>query len=242
MDNLPTLVNYHIPRTGGRSRTQFLSAVVGDQGVFNTMGQQKRDFDEYRRLPVEEKRNIRLIAGHMTLQCLKDVLQPMFGITFVRNPLLRTISHYNGFKSWTGHPINFWINKNNITLREFCLAGVREDILDNVMVRYFLDRQPGFMQIGEAHLAEALKNMHTYIHFVGLMEFTEESLRLLCGVLGVRDMPDIPRVGALNQERKLSGLDHKDREALFLVNKYDMLLYEHAVAQFQKFREAKAAG
>lgn len=231
---LPTLVNFHIPRTGGRSRTEFLARLAGNTGIFRTIGENKREHSEYLAMPDEEKRALRLISGHMPFTFLQSVIAPCFRITFFRNPLYRAISHYNGFKSWHDHPIGYAINAENIPLGNFLLMGVRDDIYDNVMVRYFLENPPPFMEVGEQHLQEAIRNLDAYIDFIGITEFIGESLERLCRVLGVAIPGDIPHVGNLHQERGLADLSARDKDALYKTNIYDLRFFDYALETFKR--------
>jgi len=233
-DSRPCIVNFHIPRTGGRTRTNFLSTAADSKNTFHTMGDQKREISEYLQMPIGEKRKIRLVTGHMPLQLLKSVPSPKFCITFLRNPLHRAISHYKGFKAWKGHCISDFINNNNVSLGDFLLSGIRHDIYDNVMVRYFLDNPPPFMQVEEKHLVEAKSNLGKYIDFIGITEHSAFCLQLLARILGLKNVSDVPHVGNMNQKRKLAGLSSYDLKALHATNVYDLDFFDYSVKLFKK--------
>ena len=230
----PCIVNFHIPRTGGRTRAKFLSDIVGDQQIFHTMGPEKREFSEYEQMSANEKRDIRLITGHMPFTFMSSVLKPKFCITFVRNAIYRTLSHYNAFKSWKGHPISELIHDNNLSLRDFLLSGIRHDIYDNVMVRYFLEQPPPFMKVQKVHLVEAKNNLYNYMNFVGVTEHTDFCLNLLAHIFGNKKQLNIQHVGSMKQERKLPKLNPSDIEALHRVNEYDLDFFDYAFRLFKK--------
>lgn len=235
MDTLPTLVNLHIPRTAGRSRSAFLARVVGDGEVFYTMGPDKREFSEYRSLAPAEKRNIRLVTGHMSFAFMRSIADPKFCITFVRNPLHRTLSHYNSYKRWERHPIGRAINDNDMSLADFLYTEFenRQGLYDNAMVRFLLEDPPPFMQMTEDYLEEAKENLCEHIHFVGVTEMMEESLLALGKSLGLRDMPPVSHVGRMAYDKKMSGLNPRDMQAMMVTNQYDIELYSFVAERFQ---------
>lgn len=228
------IVNYHIPRTGGRTRTKVLSSLVGEQDTFYTMGDRKRDLSEYVKMSIEEKRKIKLLTGHMPLSIMKLVPAPKFRITFLRNPLYRSISHYNGLKKFKGHHLEKLINDNNLSLGQFLLAGITSDVYDNIMVRSFIDDSPPFMEIKNTHLEEAKHNLANLIDFVGITEHSDCCLGAIGSLFGEKKHIEVPRVGDMGQQRKLRGLSPYDIRALHTANTYDLEFFDYGLTLFKQ--------
>ncbi|WP_147821314.1 sulfotransferase family 2 domain-containing protein [Salidesulfovibrio onnuriiensis] len=226
-------VNYHVPRTAGRTLGKILSDFFDESTILNTMDDSAEVIGQFIQLDDAAKKRYRLVTGHMPYGLIHLIPEPRFVITFVRNPIIRCLSEYDAMKKWKDHPVAKIINEHDLSIGQFFLSGLKKTILDNSLVRSFLIEPPEDEEIGAEHVDLALQNFDRDIAFVGNTERMHDSLEKLARMSGLRiDLSRVPKVGNMNAKRSISDISKEDLKVLQHVTRYDFVLYEHALRRF----------
>ncbi len=190
-------------------------------------------------VPQARKEQIRVICGHGVYYGIHEhfTLKPRY-ITFLRDPIDRTISHYN-----------FMIeNYDTVELEDDRLPMRREDLTfedwwntfqgnleTGIVLNYRIDDKPGWDQqirLVDSHLEEA-KNILDKFYFVGLTEKFEEDSLFLYNELKISKFinkkQNVTRKYNIEANQRLIELI---RPGVAL----DCALYEHAVKLNKNFK------
>ena len=187
------LISTHIPKTAGTSFKRTLTDVYGDQLslIYRT---------------VHNTSDPRAIHGHFPTKRYKAKYPEAKTVVWLRNPVDRTVSHYN---YWLLDPpkriskTREYVIRNQLSLVEFAkLPNIR-----NVITKTYLTD----MQLEE-------------YDFVGLVEHYEDDLQELAKLL------DWPKVKTYhkNASKRPYQLSTKVRDKLLTINHQDAMLFEHA--------------
>lgn len=229
------LIFFHLPKTAGGSVKKALIPFfpVSDR-VKVTWKNWRENRESIKSMPDGERRRLRLIHGHQPYGTHRLLEQPSFYLTFLREPVDRSISHH--FWSASKDQI-VETTENFITLArqarnsfvagrgalQFCNYG-------NLMTRFLANEVFGEEYASEDEMLEVAIERLTTMR-IGLQSEFEESTRRLATWLGVE--PDFSIRDKFNPLRtKVSDLPDDVLEFLHLINKNDNRLYEEGIRLF----------
>ncbi|MBX3362219.1 MAG: sulfotransferase family 2 domain-containing protein [Phycisphaeraceae bacterium] len=216
----------HIPKTGGLSLRQTLLRHCAPGASFRII-HQIDDAARFARLPLERRRAIRLIEGHMYYGIHQHVPSPCVYITILRDPVARIRSYYNYVCRSKWHFLHSRITGDNLTLRD-CIEQRITVELDNYMTRSLSSLEyvnVPFGQVDERMYVAARAHLES-IAIVG----TTDRMGLLYRTLA--SMICIPLESPPHINRS-DGPCFPDRDgtdkAICEFNTYDRMLYDDAV-------------
>jgi hypothetical protein len=93
----------HIPKTGGSSLRAFLRAQFAPEAIIQQGGEWVYHLDQLRHLGLERAAGFRLIQGHLGYLPMNALSVRPVGITVLREPLARSLSHLRHIQRSPGH-------------------------------------------------------------------------------------------------------------------------------------------
>lgn len=175
----------HIPKTAGTSFKESLLANYKDGEIFPSHKIIDKNNGEYPSIKsIRENKyrveytNKKLFFGHYPLHIIEHFgLKKTQVISFLRNPIDRTISHLRHLKLY--NPIYKNASLNSI----FESSNLRYYQFDNLQTRYFMNNNP-LRPINYNEMIVAKKNARA-CYFIGLNEFYDLSLIKLSSITGL---------------------------------------------------------
>ena len=227
----------HIPKTGGLSLIAFLDSQFAEDEIFplHSGGSE----GEIAKFTPEQLQRFRLIRGHFRFGPYDNGIYRYFTqnpirITFLREPISRTISAY----------------RHQRRIQKFGEETTLEDYLtDPQYARFVVDLQTrltvGKIKAGTADwtdkemlpdsvLLQVAKENLEYMAFVGLTERFKASMQLLCHTFDWRMPQDIPQINASPEPFDPSTLPPSTLEIIKEKTRLDAELYEFATRLFQE--------
>lgn len=232
----------HIPKTAGRSVRAFLQSHFDWKDA--CPGTVLPDLYS---LPTAEVEKWRLFCGHYGRYIHRLLSRPPVEITFLRDPIARSVSHYRDLKTREGTWLYEYVNSHSFD--EFVLDPTTSTELMNLQTRYLaLDdiendyfgyshqREhdlPGLTAkfTGDALLERAIRNLDA-MAFVGLQERFDESLQLLAATFGWTPPRVAPRENIGKAPFDPATISERGMERLREIAALDQRLYDHAAARF----------
>ena len=216
----------HIPKTAGTWFTSFLVQHFPQDEIAPPLYSSPESTD----FSAPSKR---LFAGHFRFIAI-NTKRPMRVVTFLRDPIQRTASHY---RAWH-HRENFdeawraaaseqvaeaveWVQRS--TYEEFVRS-------DNPIVQSCIrDAQTNFLTSGPdpshpEYLRSALRNLEEKFFFVGLQEFSAESIQLFNYQTGSMSEPEFS-VSNISEPYDVT-LSAVGRERLLELLQNDLVIYQ----------------
>jgi hypothetical protein len=182
----PLVVFVHVPRTGGKSlQTVLRRRLRGGYVAVGTF----RDYDatlaRVRALGAAADPSLRAIRGHVALGVRRWLPGDSRYGTKLRDPVERVLSHYQyvSERAPETRPFGLPPMPGDLTLEE-CVADGRY-ILDNLATRMLSDSPSPLGELTRARFLEAKRNLREAFLLAGLTERFDESLVLLCSLLGL---------------------------------------------------------
>jgi hypothetical protein len=251
----PLLIFVHIPKTAGTTLTAILRTNEPGPGtrhggnVFKGGGGIKRGVKFVRLLRNDsgELDRARVLTGHFPLG-MREYLpshlpeeRELRFLTFLREPIDRTLSHYYAI-SESGGGYGLPPLPAEATLEDALAGGY---LHDNLQTRMLSGLPEPFGEVNDEMLAQAKHNLRDGLAFFGLTERFDESLVLAKQRLGLRSILHVPpggggsaRSGSKSAGRVNTSRPRGDevpeelRRAAERYNRYDIELYRYAEQLF----------
>jgi hypothetical protein len=121
----------HIPKTAGMSITKWLTNILGESKVcpakfWDDIYDKSSNMAQYS-----------VFHGHFGISLEKYLNRPLDIITVLRDPVSRTISHFNHVKRDTSHPMHFRVRGQN--LDQFVNDAANWPMIENFQSRYLTE-------------------------------------------------------------------------------------------------------
>ena len=229
----------HIPKTGGISFRTLLENHFPQAEVCPAQMP-----EELQAIPSADLAKYRLFRGHFAYS-LHELLpiMPLY-LTFLRNPIERTISHFRHVQREEVSPIHIYVHKFNMDIRDFVAAGLTAEESKNIQTRFIASTAMNweaikfFQDYGGVELAQTrLKDFAV----VGLTERFAESMHLLAYTFGWRPITQFQALNTAPQKSRRTEFRPDEIEAVAQVNAEDMALYEYAEMLFSERYQAMCA-
>jgi len=230
-----TMIYIHIPKTAGNTLHRILHReyMLKRGNVFQFANPLK--IKKFIALPEGFRKKLSLIKGHLHYGVHNYINMPAQYFVMLREPIKRTLSHYNYLRVSRDTMLYKEMKQNKYTLDELFESG-RVLNLDNCQVRFLcgVDNIP-FDGVTEQHLESAINNL-TLINNqdgIGIAEYFDESILLFSQKFNWR-MPWYLRRNVNNNPLlKLTDLNSQTMEKLKHFNRYDEILYRKAHELFK---------
>jgi Sulfotransferase family len=230
MSELPRITFVHVPKTAGNSVLNALKSIYNENDVSPFIYEGRTDIAGWPQF--------RLIAGHMGFAFAKKFGTEM--ITVVRDPLERTVSLYNFWR--TGRTKMREVLKN-MTLEDF-LKSENEGIVvnrDNTQTwqlahSLVAKRQRESGLSGDALLERAFKNLEK-IAVVGATERLDQLSLRFSTAFNV-ELPPLAHANKTRSRLPAAELSAEAQELIAKCTALDRRLYEHILGMKLHFRNS----
>lgn len=231
------IIFQHIPKTAGTTFRYIIQYQFPPSGIcelYGSSGPHIQRIEKLQKLSDSQRKKIKIINTHIGFGLHNFLQQPCTYITFLREPISRTISMYYYFQKTK----NFRFS--NLSLREFVQTyeGVQNGMTKNlagIVLKSQLSEHSENQEFfcTEESLKIAQENIQKHFKFVGISERFDESLLLLQQKLGWK----IPLYDRSNISKKPNNIDQDTIKLIEELNQFDSQLYQYAVTIFEQLIE-----
>jgi len=231
MKQTENLIFLHIPKNGGMTLHSILERIYPQENIFNikVIENIRLNTEDFINLPLEERKRIKLLKGHMLYGLHKHLVGNSRYITFLRKPEDRLLSFYHYVKKRPNHRLYNCIFGKGLNFHQF-IEQINAGDIHNAQVRWISGLEHGT----ENEMLEiALKNIQTHFSFVGLLEQYNISLLLLSKIYnwGIPYYKQKNK-GAYNRSNKF--IEQKTLDLISKKNSADLALYSFVEQKFLK--------
>lgn len=224
---MKTVIYLHNMKTAGQTLIDVMYRQYVRSKIYKVEGRRfVESVQEFESLPDACKMRYKAIIGHMYFGVHKSISQPCTYITFLRNPIDRTLSLYYYLRRKPKHWLH--VHAANSSIEKFMNDGV-SILADNAMTR-FLSGEEGvaYGECTHEMLDRAKCNIVDYVQVVGITERFDESLMLMKEELGW-NTPFYVRKNVTSGRPGVEDLKYCDIEAVKVHNELDMELYRFSL-------------
>jgi hypothetical protein len=236
-----TLLFLHIPKTGGATITGVLSTRFAEEDclpLYLGPPPELSDLDRFR-----------YVTGHFTASFIRRFRRPPYVVTFLREPIERSLSSYSYLQGLTPEYVRSLAllergeDAQDRLLR--CVVLTRalpiEEIIrtePKLANEFFGNRQARVLggtdsRGGGESLNRALEGLER-CDFVGLSDRLDESVSWLMRRLGWRDLSPLPRTNVTSERVHREQLSPEALATLREFTAIDDQLYRHAIADYER--------
>jgi len=237
------LIFLHIGKTGGTSLQRILEKEYSDKAPFFVTsgyfpGSKDRRSRHFEDLSDQERRDLRLIKGHINYGIHTQLEETARYITLIRDPIDRIISNYYYIKQNADHYLYEKITSSDCSLEEYILEATDNDngqtrVLAGIADRYECqEKEVPFGKVNDEIFKIAKSNLRKFA-VVGLMERFDESVEMMRRELRWRITPNIEKHNVTEGRPRKEDIDSKTLKLIEKHNQYDMRLYKIATELFE---------
>jgi hypothetical protein len=215
------LLFLHVTKTAGGSIKELVrNAPVKVRMHYPSEEGWRRDF----KYPLEHD----VYFGHFMYGVHKSLGVNARYAAFIREPVARTVSHYNHLKNNETGPIGKKARAAGDLLTY--IYTIRSWEMDNFMCRTFsgIGNMVPFGEVGWNVYRLALENINNNFVFVGVFERLQASLSKLAEIIPI-DASALPEVNIGQYEKEI---DANTKELLESLTSFDRMLYDKVLASF----------
>jgi len=208
----------HIPKTAGTSFRNMLYRVFDHDTILPnpTVLDETKLYPTFEQLMEEMQPDIRLITGHYPLSLTSTFeVKPTF-LTFLRDPVERTISHIF-------HAKKYFDRFAEMTPKEILEDEVIRSQLNNYQTRFFLSTRNDEKNLDESDFRQAMSNLEN-CEFVGITEYFPTSVAKAEKLFGWKFDNQLN----VNVNTEKAPLDPQLIDQIKSFNYFDIRLYEQA--------------
>jgi hypothetical protein len=229
------IIFLHLPKTGGVTLRRTLKwKYAPDLLNFETLTKPAESLGE---VPLSERRNARVLLGHLHYGVHDYIPQRCEYITLLREPIARVVSYYYYILEHPKHWRYAELVRPGTSLDEFVRTSPERGV-ENDQTRMLSGRGAGELDagsLGRKALDEAKRNLEGFL-VVGLTERFDESFVLIRRALGWR----FPLYATANVATRAKPASETALEAIRERNQLDLELYEFARGLFSAAIERQA--
>jgi len=221
----------HIPKTAGSTMLFILNNKYRLKKTV-TIGNVNR-LEPLTSLSNSEKAKIKVLKGHFHFGIHQQLNTNYKYITFLREPIARSISGYNYLHQNTNHYFHQQLKENNYSLKEMLTGGYILNF-DNCQTRFLAG--VGNLPYGEVNndiYEQALYNLDNNIAALGICERFDESLLHFKHLLNWSN-PYYVKANIADKKKSVTTFDEETNQLLKHYNQYDIKLYQYALDKFEK--------
>jgi hypothetical protein len=248
---LPTVIFYHLGRTGGSSMAEVFtkSALSNGQLTLMTLGDQSVRESNFSQLDAVARNKYRLIHGHETHGLYNYIDNDLTHITLLRDPVLRFLSQFNNMTQpdFADHPrhgifhgwdLDQWIDYCAETHRTGKTER-RTALQAHWIVRFETGTYEGPSSPEELQQS-AEKVLEKNFSFVAITEMFEQSVFLACDMFGWDFAPVWARRRAISGRANPDDLSPDIMERVRKIVEPDLIVYDaHRTKLNKLFAAAK---
>jgi len=231
------LIFLHIPKTAGSTFHMILNKRYKPHEIKNLFGSRysEPEIKSFIEAPVETKKNIRLLKGHMPYGMHNYLPDESKYISVLRNPVERVISQYYYIKKNTYNPLHNQVEKDGMSISEFVSSGISVG-MNNGHCRFLngdLDEYK-FNQCDDILLDQVKENIRKNFIWLGLTERFDESVLVLSKLLGWKSPPYYIRENVSKNRKSRDSISKEEISIIEEYNSLDMNLYSFANEMLDK--------
>ena len=230
-----SLIFLHVPKAAGSTFYKIIERQYKPNSIFSIDGQRVREsIDEFKKLPVAQREEIRVLKGHMYFGLHELLPQPSTYITILRDPVERIISHYYYVLRSPNHYLYNKVTSQHMSLKDYVCSGISTE-LDNGQTRLLSGLEQtvfGWEECSTKVLELAKQNIKNHFAVVGLSERFDETLILLQKAFAYK----IPFYVQENVTKNRPLKENISQDTLKFIEKYnelDIELYKYAKNNFE---------
>lgn len=229
------LIFLHIPKAAGTTLHPVLERHYSKKNTLSFWENVDKVVKEFPEWPLERRRQIRLLKGHMPFGLHRYLVGESKYITLLREPAERIVSHYFYVKRTPRHYLYQEVVDRNISLSDYVSSGITEE-LDNGQVRLLagIDRSLPFGSLGVEHLELAKENIEKHFAVAGLSERFDETLALMAIELGWNWIPYYQNLNVTKDKPMARQIDPLVLEVINNDNQLDFELYKWVFRRFEE--------
>ena len=181
----------------------------------------------------DELRQARFVRGHFSYDgVMNQSIQKPFTLIFLRDPVMRFVSHYEHLKRSEGDPPGIHERIAHLSLEKFLLEPELFSAIANMGARLLCGFEPD-QYVAPPHLAVAKERLASF-DFIGLTEEFEKSIIMFSHVFNLPGIRYLHHENVSPNKSARSQIESRTLDRIVEINQIDIELYEFGRQLFYK--------
>ncbi len=217
-----TLIFIHIPKAGGITLCHTLLRQYDPSLVHWMQSPDPPSADELSQLPIDQRKKLKVLMGHMPFGLHLLLPQETTHITFLRDPIERTISYYSYVSQRLPDDPYYDAVVNKMSLEDYLVSGLFADNGQTRRLAGLVADEP----CTTATLDIAINNIRECFSLVGVTEYYDETLMIWKRIFGW-SMPLYTKQNVTKKRLRREDVPSSVIKELEDINIIDLELYKH---------------
>ncbi len=217
-----TLIFIHIPKAGGITLCHTLLRQYDPSLVHWMQSPDPQSADELSQLPIDQRKKLKVLMGHMPFGLHLLLPQETTHITFLRDPIERTLSYYSYVSQRLPDDPYYDAVVNKMSLEDYLVSGLFADNGQTRRLAGLVADEP----CTTATLDIAINNIRECFSLVGVTEYYDETLMIWKRIFGW-SMPLYTKQNVTKKRLRREDVPSSVIKELEDINIIDLELYKH---------------
>lgn len=220
----------HIPKTAGTSFTELLEQPFSNVEICPPDRHYHRLLETYN---ADKLNQFKVFRGHFPYQLRSKLREKTIMLTFLRDPIRRTISHFQHLQRLEPEHEHYHEPSTKMSLAQFLEESPLLPLVLNKPQQYLTFEK--VIEINSNHPnLELSKQRLSEFNFLGITERFEQSLELFAYQFGLPDIKYLPKKNIAPKSTPSEQLTQSTIERIVELNKDEIELYQYAQDIFEQ--------
>ena len=221
----------HVPKCGGVSVSRYLKQNYAPDEIYELSGgKPSESIAEFKRSSEKDRQRFRLILGHGAHQLWALMDSETIGMTILRDPVDRIVSHYYFVLASPAHYLYEKVTSQNMSLTDYATSGISGELQNNYVCRFLQISPEEAEQEPDRTVENAYSLLQTQYAVVGTLEQLNQTMNSVRKVAGLRSRWKNEQHNVNKRRRSTEEITDEERKVISDVNALDVKLYAKIVA------------
>ncbi|MEZ6131820.1 MAG: sulfotransferase family 2 domain-containing protein [Planctomycetaceae bacterium] len=224
----------HVPKCAGTSVSHYLKQNYNAEEIFELNGgRPSESIAAFQRYSEADRTRFRLILGHGAHQLWSLVSPLTIGMTILRNPVDRIVSHYYFVLASPKHYLHEQVVTRRMSLSDYATSGISGELRNNYVCRFLQITPEEAEREPDSSVENAYSRLKAQYAVIGILEQLNQTMNTVRRIARLRGRWKNEQRNVNKRRRLKDEITSDERTVISEINALDVRLYERIAADLE---------